>query len=157
MIRYLIRYLIIKLTEEQTMTKIFHKLINQTVNAHFKRSTNQFAELGLSSGQPKVLERLVGIEGCMQKELAEACEVEPATMTSILPNMEKKGVIKRVPTIQKLETRELSVLLIEKGKAKERKVANIFAEVEDLSVTGYSQEEKNMFLQLLERVYQNIK
>ena len=77
------------------MDNRFHILLNRTVNSHFKRSTSQFAALGLSSGQPKVLERLVGLEGCMQKELAEACEVEPATITSILPKMEKKGLIKR--------------------------------------------------------------
>src|SRR5690625_5369726 len=144
MMRYLSRYLIIKLTEEQTMTKIFHKLINQPVNAHFKRSTNQLAELGLSSGQPKVLERLVGIEGCMQKELAEACEVEPATMTSILPNMEKQGLIKRVPTTQNSGTRALSVFLTEKGKAKEREVAHIVSDVETSSLTGFSQEAKDV-------------
>ena len=139
------------------MDQRFHKLLTRTANAHFKRSTSQFAELGLSSGQPKVLERLVNLEGCMQKELAEACEVEPATITSILPSMEKKGLIKREPIIQESGTRSLSVRLTEKGKEKEREVANVFNQVESLSFKGFSQEEKETFLNLLERVYQNIK
>lgn len=139
------------------MDNRFHILLNRTVNSHFKRSTSQFAALGLSSGQPKVLERLVGLEGCMQKELAEACEVEPATITSILPKMEKKGLIKREPIVQDSGTRSLSVSLTEKGKAKERAVANVFDEVETLSFQGFSTTEKDTFLKLLERVYQNIK
>ena len=93
----------------------------------------------------------------MQKELAEACEVEPATITSILPKMEKKGLIKREPIVQDSGTRSLSVSLTEKGKAKERAVANVFDEVETLSFQGFSTTEKDTFLKLLERVYQNIK
>ena len=135
----------------------FHKLLNRTINSHFKRSTSQFAKLGLSSGQPKVLERLIDMEGCMQKELAEACEVEPATMTSILPGMEKKGLIKREPIVQDSGARALSVSLTPKGKETEKEVANVFDEVETLSFQNFSSAEKETFLQLLERVYQNIK
>lgn len=139
------------------MDSRFHILLNRTVNAHFKRSTNQFAALGLSSGQPKVLERLVGLDGCIQKDLAEACEVEPATITSILPNMEKKGLIKRKPIVQDSGVRSLSVSLTDKGKVKEREVANVFEKIETLSFQSFSAEEKDTFLKLLERVYQNIR
>ena len=139
------------------MDKKFHKLLNRTLNAHFKRSRDQFAELGLSTGQPKILEKLIDMEGCMQKELAEACEVEPATITSILPTMERRELIKRETVVNDSGKRALSLFLTEKGRAKEKDVARVFEEVENLSFKGFTEDEKDTFLKLLERIQQNIK
>ena len=71
--------------------------------------------------------------------------------------MEKKGLIKREPIIQESGKISLSVRLTDKGKEQAREVANVFNQVESLSFKGFSQEEKETFLNLLERVYQNIK
>lgn len=139
------------------MTKRFHKLLNQTLNSHFKRSRAQFAALGLSPGQPKILEKLIDMEGCMQKELAKACEVKPATITSILPTMEKRNLIKRETVIHDSGKRALSVSLTNEGKEKEVEVANVFNQIEELSFEGFSSEEKETFLSLLDRVYTNLK
>ncbi|MBU9719901.1 MULTISPECIES: MarR family winged helix-turn-helix transcriptional regulator [Bacillaceae] len=139
------------------MKKRFHKLIVGTSNSHYKKSTSQFSALGLSPGQPKILETLIQLEGCMQKELAEACEVEPATITSILPGMEKKDLIKRETIVNGPGKRALSVRLTEKGKAMEREVARVFQEVEELSFKGFTDVEKETFLSLLERVHTNMK
>ena len=139
------------------MKKRFHKLLIGTLNAHFKRNQSQFMELGLTPGQPKILERLKEIDGCMQKELAAACEIEPATITSILPAMEKKGLISRESKVYSSGKRSLSVTLTENGHLMERKVAKIINEVEELSFKGFTEEEKNVFLSMLERVYENIK
>ncbi|MDP4089017.1 MAG: MarR family transcriptional regulator [Bacillota bacterium] len=114
-------------------------------------------ELGLSPGQPKILETLKQIDGCMQKELAEACEVEPATITSILPGMEKKDLLKRETKMYGPGIRALRVSLTDKGKSMEREVARILNEVEDVSFKGFTEEEKENFLAMLERIYLNIK
>src|SRR5690625_1749400 len=135
----------------------FHQLLNGTLNAHFKMCRSKFSELGLYSGQTKILEKLVELEGCMQKELAEACEVEPATITSILPNMEKKGLIKRETKVFPSGTRALSVFLTEKGREMAEEVSRIFSETEELSFSGFTKDEKEAFLSLLSRVYENIK
>lgn len=135
----------------------FHQLLNKTFNAHFKLCRRKFNKLGLSSGQPKILEKLVELEGCMQKELAEACEVEPATITSILPSMEKKGLIKRKTKVFPSGIRALSVFLTEKGRAMAEEVSQIFSEAEQLSFNGFTKDEKENFLSLLSRIYENIK
>lgn len=139
------------------MKKKFHKLLIGTSNSHYKMCTNQFGALGLSPGQPKILETLIHLEGCMQKELAKACEVEPATITSILPGMEKNGLIKRETTVYEVGKRALCVSLTDKGKAIVGEVARIFNEVEDLSFKGFTEEEKETFLSMLERIHENIK
>lgn len=139
------------------MDKKFHRLLIRTYNAHKKRNQSQFDELGLSSGQPKVLEKLNEMDGCMQKELAVACKIEPATITSILPSMEKNDLIKRESKTNISGKRSLRVSLTEKGHLMEREVVRIVDEVEKLSFKGFTKEEKNSFLSMLERVYENIK
>lgn len=52
-------------------------------------------ELGLSPGQPKVLDFLIDHPGCDQKTIAAHCEIEPATLGAILLRMEEKGLIQR--------------------------------------------------------------
>lgn len=139
------------------MKKRFHKLLIGTYNLHYKKSTSQFGALGLSPGQPKILETLKQLDGCMQKELAEACEVEPATITSILPSMERNDLIKRDTVVYDTGKRALSVSLTDKGKCKGREVEGIVDEIEELSFRGFTDEEKETFLSMLERIYVNIK
>ena len=138
------------------MNKKFHKLLIGTHNSHYKMSISQFSALGLSPGQPKILEMLKQLEGCTQKELAKACDVEPATITSILPNMEKSDLIKREAIVYDAGKRAFRVSLTEKGKAMEGEVTRIFDEIEALSFKGFTEEEKEIFLSLLERVNRNI-
>ena len=51
--------------------------------------------LGLSTGQPKVLDHLRYHNGASQKDIAHACHIEPASLTSILNRMEKQHMIER--------------------------------------------------------------
>lgn len=51
--------------------------------------------LGLSTGQPKVLDHLRYHNGASQKDIAHACHIEPASLTSILNRMEKQNMIER--------------------------------------------------------------
>ncbi|WP_160680370.1 MarR family transcriptional regulator [Clostridium sp. C8-1-8] len=139
------------------MRSKFHNLLIRTMASHSKRSQSQFMELGLSPGQPKILEVLKDMDGCMQKELAAACNVEPATITSILPSMEKNELITRKSKSYTSGKRSLSVSLTEKGRAMEKDISKIVDQVEELSFQGFAEEEKELFLSMLERVYENIK
>ena len=40
-------------------------------------------ETNLTPGQPKILDYLLYHDGVVQKEIASACHIEPATMTSV--------------------------------------------------------------------------
>src|SRR5699024_11492859 len=52
-------------------------------------------DTGLTLGQPKVLDFLQEKDGAAQKEIAAACHIEPASLTTILNGMEEKGLIQR--------------------------------------------------------------
>ena len=53
------------------------------------------AALGLSPGQPKILEFLAAQGEHEQKAIAAYCEIEPATVGSILTRMEAAGLVVR--------------------------------------------------------------
>ena len=48
-------------------------------------------DTGLTPGQPKILDYLLHHDGAIQKDIAMFCHIEPASLTSILNGMEKKG------------------------------------------------------------------
>ena len=57
-------------------------------------------ELGLTSGQPKVLDYLNRFGERDQKTIAAYCEIEPATVGSILTRMEAAGLLDGAPCWQ---------------------------------------------------------
>lgn len=72
-----------------------HYLLMKT-HAHINRLIlSQAAAIGLSPGQPKILECLLLNGECNQKAIAENCEIEQATVGSILSRMERDGLVCR--------------------------------------------------------------
>ncbi len=132
-----------------------HELLIRTSSMHRKKSRQYFQELELTDGQPKVLSVLSKMEGCVQKELAEACRVEPATMTSLLKNMEQTNLIVKEKK-QISGKRAYGIYLTEEGKVLADKVEDIVVKMEQISFAGFTPEEKEQFLELFTRIYQNL-
>ena len=72
-----------------------HYLLMRSHSLLNRRILEEAAELGLSPGQPKVLEylRLHGTQN--QRSIADYCRIEPATVGSILTRMEEAGLVER--------------------------------------------------------------
>ena len=70
-----------------------HYLLMRSHSLFNHRILEDAAELGLSPGQPKVLEylRLHGTQN--QRSIADYCRIEPATVGSILSRMEEAGLV----------------------------------------------------------------
>lgn len=124
--------------------------------AHEKSCWAQFQKLDLSPGQPKVLSRLRYQEGYLQKELAEYCHVEPATMTALLAKMEKKNLIRKEVTHVSGGKRAYRVYLTDLGRELAKEADDIVDEVEQKSYEGFTEEEKETLLSLLGRVTNNL-
>lgn len=73
----------------------FHLLLIRTYHAQKNRLRPEMAGIGLSPGQPKILNRLMEKDCCMQKELAESCDIQPATVSRMLDTMEQAGLVCR--------------------------------------------------------------
>ena len=76
------------------MTTNFYQMMFKAFHAQRNRIRQNMKEMGLSPGQPKVLRYLAGHEECMLKDIAEACDVENATISRILNNLEEQEMIK---------------------------------------------------------------
>ena len=109
------------------MKETLHYLL---MTDHFlfqKTLFGKIKETGLSIGQPKVLDYLKEHDGTTQREIAAACQIEPASLTSILNGMEKANLIER-KTLDG-NRRSWHIFLTEKGKEQLNCVDAAFTEI----------------------------
>lgn len=109
----------------------------------------------LTSGQPKILEYLLLHEGAAQKEIAEACYIEPATLTSVLFGMENKELVIRKN--KDGNRRNLYVYLTEKGRQLAEQVVMQFEQIEKCALDGLSEQETEQLAGMLMKICGNMK
>ena len=111
-------------------------------------------ETDLTPGQPKILEYLLYHDGAVQKEIAGPCHIEPATMTSVLFGMEKKGFILRKNLNG--NRRSIYIYLTDKGRALAKQVESTFRIMEEKALSDFGKDEKEMLTAFLTRMSKNI-
>lgn len=136
------------------MKESLHYLIMANHLAFQKSLLLEIKDTGLTPGQPKILDYLLVHDGVVQKEIAEACHIEPATLTSVLLGMEKKGFIVRRNING--NRRSLYVYLTDKGKDFAELIELKFRTIEKKSFSGFSDDEKEMFIDFLSRMNKNL-
>ena len=92
-----------------------HYLLMKTHTILNRQILNCAGKVGLTAGQPKVLEFLSQHGESDQKTIASYCEIEPATVGSILLRMERSGLVVRQQ--HEGNRRSLFVSLTEQGGA----------------------------------------
>lgn len=120
-----------------------------------KKLLEQVKPLGLTLGQPKVLDYLKEHDGASQKELAAGCHIEAGSLTSILNRMEEKKLIER--QMLNGNRRTFHIFLTDYGKEMQKAVEHGFARIEQKALEGISQEEQEIFLRTFYRIYENLK
>ena len=133
----------------------YHKLMMENHTLFSKMVFERLSGQELSAGQPKVLEYLIEHDGVAQKDIAEACIIEPATATSLLARMEKTGLIDR--RSREDDKRYIFVYLTEKGRARAEASVNVLSDVEEHVFEGFSDAEREAFNSYLERVNGNLR
>lgn len=136
------------------MIKSFHHKLMKTYFALHKDVMKECKSLGLSSGQPKILEYLLENDGVCQKEIAMHCEIEKATVGTILDGMEQSGLIKRER--KEGDRRSLFVFLTDLGRKKANSVSKIFEKVEKKAFKSLSKDDQITFLKMVDEIYKNL-
>ena len=131
-----------------------HYLLMKTQTSLNRWILSQATALGLSPGQPKVLECLMQCGQSNQKAIARYCEIEPATVGSILSRMERDGLSQRQQ--RDGNRRSLYVSLTGRGEQLGRQMQDIFAEADQRAMAGLTPEQQQTLQQLLEQVLQNL-
>ncbi|MBB2183847.1 MarR family transcriptional regulator [Lachnospiraceae bacterium MD1] len=137
-------------------TKHLHEALIGCYTAHKRYCVQQFQKLNLTTGQPKVLYILLNNEGYLQKELAQRCHVEPATMTSLLNNMIKKGLIYKNIVYVSGGKRAYAIYLTKDGYDMALKIKKIIEEVEEISYQDFNDKDKQLLMDLLNRIQTNL-
>ena len=127
-----------------------HYLLMRSHSLLNRRILEEAAELGLSPGQPKVLEylRLHGTQN--QRSIADYCRIEPATVGSILTRMEEAGLVERRQ--KPGDRRALSVSLTAAGESAAEAVAQLFDRADRQASSLLTQAETEHLTALLEKV-----
>ncbi|MFR3730427.1 MarR family winged helix-turn-helix transcriptional regulator [Lacrimispora sp.] len=134
--------------------KSFHYLLMAGQSIYQRRVMDRLRDTDLTSGQPKVLDYLRNFDGATQKEIADACFLEAATITSVLNGMEAKGLIVR----KRLNgnRRSYHVFMTEKGKVLQKKVEEIFLQLEEETFRDIPEEKRAEFLQIFSKIHKNM-
>ena len=124
---------------------------------HLIMKKNFFARVqdtNLTLGQPKVIDYLRDNDGSMQKDIAKACCIEPASLTVVLNLMEKQGLIEK--RMCNNNRKNLHIYLTDKGRELSDRVEEEFLELEKIMTKDFTKKEKEMFLASLEKVRKNL-
>ena len=135
------------------MESLHYLLMKTHVNLN-RWILNEAAALGLSSGQPKVLEYLMEYGESNQKAIADYCEIEQATVGSILTRMERDGLIAR--NQREGNRRSLYVSLTPRGREMGERMAEVFRRADARAAADLSLEEQRALRELLEKVYRRV-
>lgn len=138
------------------MSEPLHLILSNASLAHRKKCRQGFQEMNLTDGQPKVLANLLDNEGMLQKELANICCVEPATMTSLLRKMQEDGLIEKRQVSVSGGKRAYCIYLTEKGRSLAIEVNRIMDEAEVIAFEGFTPGEQRQFLEYIKRLTDNL-
>lgn len=131
------------------------KLLYDAHLAYRKKVAYKLMQYGLKSGNLRILTYVSDHPGCLQKDIAENCDVETSTLSTVLSNMEKKGLVER-KRFEK-NNRSNSIYISEKGKkiADDAHMQLNFAS--DIAFKDFTPKEIDEFRSYLKRVINNLK
>lgn len=141
------------LPEELRMESL-HYLLMKTHTMVQRDISAQAQKLGLSPGQPKVLDYLRNYEGSDQKTIAAYCEIEQATVGRILIRMEDAGLIDRRQ--KPGNRRSWYIYLTEKGRAAAEDLQAIFEQADRRAARALSTQEQAQLKGLLQTICESM-
>lgn len=126
----------------------------KTYHAQRNHIRHNMSDYGLSPGQPKVLRYINEHQDCMLKDIAFHCDVEPATVSKILNNLEDIGMLTR--EVVKDNKRALSLRITKQGANALALWSTHCDEVEQQALHNFSEAEIQQFKVYLDRMYHNL-
>ena len=127
-----------------------HYLLMKSQALFSRRVLSEISKIGLSSGQPKILDFLLQYGEADQKTIAAHCEIEQTTVGSILLRMESAGLVLRRQ--KEGNRRSLYVSLTSAGREKAEKLMNIFRGIEADATANLSVQEMETLNRLLTQI-----
>lgn len=121
----------------------------------FKRLEEELNKIGLYRGQPALLFILWKNDGLTQKELCTRLCIAPATITKMVKRLETCGFVERKS--DKNDLRVSRIHLTSKAYEVMETIKIVYMDFEENCFKGLSEEEKNIFSNMLARINNNLK
>ena len=114
-----------------------------------------FQKLGLSPGQPRILNKLYEKDHVTQRELADRCCMDVATMSRTLDRLEEAGYLTREkhPDCR----RSFLIVLTEEGRSRAAQVHEDFRNIDEQIWQGFHEQEMEEFLACAKKIIDNLK
>lgn len=110
-------------------------------------------KVGFNPTYRPILFNLSREDGKTQLELARLCYLSTPTISLTLQKMENEGLIRRVSDTA--DARQMRVYLTEVGRTLDNNMRGIINNIELHALHGFSLQEKELFMKMLEKVKMN--
>ncbi len=133
--------------------EITFKMIRTNI-IHRRITESSLEKVGVFQGQHRILIKLSENKYHSQKEIAAAMKVSTATIAIALKKLEKNGYINKI--VDEEDNRLNKIVITEKGKEAIEKSRKLFDDIDSTMFEGFSNEEKKNFVNMLERIEDNL-
>lgn len=123
--------------------------LNRTLLQHFRDNS-----IPLTREQWSVLAVLWKREGCSQQVLANETYRDKPSITRLVDNMEKEGLVVRKP--DKEDRRLNLIFLTPKGRSYEKKALEVVTKIEQIATQGLKSDEISIFKETVKKILSNI-
>ena len=128
-------------------------LLNKVLSSILSQADARLVAYKLTYAQWVPLFKLFKQDGCTPIAMARDLSVDPAALTRSLNRLENKGLLRRERSTQ--DRRVVHLWLTDEGRAVAEHVPGVLADVLNSHLTGFSQDEWQLLLQLLTRMLAN--
>lgn len=115
---------------------------------------NSLDGIGVYQGQHRILMEISKNQYCSQKEIAISMKVSTATIAIALKKLEKSGYIKKIVNAE--DNRINQIVITNKGAEIVKDSEIIFDEMDNKTLANFSDEEKNILNEYLNRIEENL-
>ena len=133
------------------------KVINKISNRLRRRSVSLQEKLGMSGAQGNILNYIL-VDGrkrpVYQKDIEKGFGLRPSTATEALKDLESKGLICRIS--EKQDGRLKRIELTSKAEEIRHLLAAEIAESESILLKGITEEERQIFVEIGEKMLKNL-
>ncbi len=129
----------------------------QNVANRFRRFGDEnLQKEGITISQLRVIAYISrhGEKGVFQKELEEHFDIRRSSVTGLLQNMEKSGILVR--SCSDTDARVKFVMLTEKGRRLDKELKTYIQNLESELMKGFAKEEKEVLRSYLLRMLENL-
>ncbi len=133
------------------------KLINKISHRLRRRSQAVQESIGISEAQGRILNYIL-VEGrkrkVYQKDIEEEFDLRAPTVTNTLHILEKQELISRVP--DEMDGRRKKLVFTEKADQIRAALEAEIVETESRLLSGITQEEQRVFMEIAEKMFHNL-